>query len=84
MLTGPDGALYYSEGGGYYDGPIKRLTRRSSLVFSSVSTVPAVVNAGDRLTYTVNVRNVGTLSTTFALTATRCRPKPRSRLSTAA
>jgi glucose/arabinose dehydrogenase len=26
VLTGPDGALYYSEGGGYYDGPIKRLT----------------------------------------------------------
>ena len=70
VLTGPDGALYYSEGGGYYDGPIKRLTRRSSLIFSSVSTVPAVVNAGDRLTYTVNVRNVGTLSTTFTLTAT--------------
>ncbi|HSD84244.1 MAG TPA: PQQ-dependent sugar dehydrogenase, partial [Anaerolineae bacterium] len=30
VLTGPDGALYYSEGGGYYTGPIKRLTRRTS------------------------------------------------------
>ena len=70
VLTGPDGALYYSEAGGYLSGPIKRLTRRSSLVFSSVSAVPAAVNAGERLTFTVNVRNLGTLSTTFALTAT--------------
>jgi aldose sugar dehydrogenase len=70
VLTGPDGALYYSEGGGYLSGPIKRLTRRSALILSSVSTAPAAVNAGELLTYTVNVRNLGTLSTTFALTAT--------------
>ena len=30
VLTGPDGALYYSEGGGYYNGPIKRLSRTTS------------------------------------------------------
>ncbi len=70
VLTGPDGALYYSEGGGYYNGPIQRLTRRSSLALSSVSTAPAAVQAGEWLTYTVNVRNVGTQANTFALTAT--------------
>jgi aldose sugar dehydrogenase len=70
VLTGPDGALYYSEAGGYYNGPIKRLTRRSSLALSSVSTAPAVVQAGAWLTYTLNVHNVGTLSNTFTLTAT--------------
>jgi hypothetical protein len=70
VLTGPEGALYYSEGGGYLSGPIQRLTRRSSLIFSSVNTTPAAVNAGERLTVTLNVRNLGTLSTTVALTAT--------------
>ena len=70
VLTGPDGALYYSEGGGWLNGPIKRLTRRSSLIFSSASIAPPVAQAGEWLTYTVNVRNLGTLSTTFALTAT--------------
>ncbi len=70
VLTGPAGALYYSEGGGYLSGPIQRLTRRSSLALSSVSTAPAVVRAGEWLTYTVNVRNVGTQANTFALMAT--------------
>jgi aldose sugar dehydrogenase len=70
VLTGPDGALYYSEGGGYYNGPIKRLTRRSSLTFSSASTTPAIVQPGQVLTYTVDVRNLGTQANTFVLTAT--------------
>jgi hypothetical protein len=70
VLTGPDGALYYSEGGGYYDGPIKRLTRPTSFVFSSVSANPIAVRTGDAITYTVNVQHTGTLSNTFTLTAT--------------
>jgi glucose/arabinose dehydrogenase len=69
VLTGPDGALYYSEGGGYYNGPIKRLSRTTSFTPSSVSVSPAAVRAGDVLTYTVRVSHVGTLSNTFDLAA---------------
>jgi hypothetical protein len=69
VLTGPDGALYYSEGGGYYNGPIKRLSRTTSFVASTVTPRPVTPRAGDLLTYEINVQHLGTLSNTFALTA---------------
>jgi hypothetical protein len=71
VLTGPDGALYYSEGGGYslYNGPIKRLTRRSSFIPSTVSVSPARVRTGEVLTYTIQIRHVGTASNTFEMIA---------------
>ncbi len=69
LRTGPDGALYYSEGGGYYNGPIKRLSRTTSFTASSVGASPAAVKAGDLITYTIRVRHAGTLSNTFDLVA---------------
>lgn len=71
VLTGPDGALYYSEGGGYlaYNGPIKRLSRTTSFTSSSVSVNPAAVRAGEAFTYTIKVSHAGTLSNTFSLLA---------------
>jgi hypothetical protein len=70
VLTGPDGALYYSEGGGYYDGPIKRLSRTTSFTPSTASVNPAAVRTGEVFTYTIKVSHVGTLSNTFYLMAT--------------
>jgi glucose/arabinose dehydrogenase len=70
VLTGPDGTLIYSEGGGYYNGPIKRLTRATSFAPSSVSVDPLLVRAGGVFTYTIRVHHAGTLSNTFHLTAT--------------
>lgn len=72
LLTGPDGALYFSYGGGYpeYNGPIKRITRPTSFIFSSAAAGPLAVRTGDAITYTLNVRHTGTLSNTFHLTAT--------------
>lgn len=70
VLTGPDGALYYSEGGGYYNGPIKRLSRTSSFTPSTVHVDPGAVRAGDVFTYTIRISHAGTLSNTFSLTAT--------------
>jgi glucose/arabinose dehydrogenase len=70
VLTGPDGALYYAEGGGYYNGPIKRLSRTTSFVASTVTAWPMTPRAGGLLTHTIVVRHLGTLSNTFALTAT--------------
>jgi aldose sugar dehydrogenase len=70
VLTGPDGALYYSEGGGYYNGPIKRLSRTTSFTPSSATVSPAAVHTGEAFTYTIKVSHAGTLSNTFALTAT--------------
>ncbi len=70
VLTGPDGALYYAEGGGYYSGPIKRLSRTTSFTPSTVSVSPLAVRAGDVFTYTIKVSHVGTLSNTFDLVAT--------------
>jgi glucose/arabinose dehydrogenase len=69
VLTGPDGALYYSEGGGYYNGPIKRLSRTTSFTPSSVSVNPAAVRAGEVFTYAIKVSHVGTQSNTFDLSA---------------
>jgi glucose/arabinose dehydrogenase len=72
LLTGPDGALYFSEGGGYaaYNGPIKRLSRTSSFVASTVMPRPTAPRAGDLLTHEISVQHLGTLSNTFALTVT--------------
>jgi hypothetical protein len=71
VLTGPDGALYYSAGGGYspYNGPIKRLSRTTSFVPSSVSVNPVAVKTGELFTYTIKVSHAGTLSNTFSLVA---------------
>ncbi len=70
VLTGPDGALYYSEGGGYYNGPIKRLTRRSSLALTTVHVQPLNPPSGGVADYTIALRHVGVSSNTFALTVT--------------
>ena len=72
VLTGPDGALYFTSGGGasQHNGPILRLTRGTSFALSSVSVAPAAPRSGEVLSYTLYVRHAGTLSNTFALTAT--------------
>jgi hypothetical protein len=70
VLTGPDDALYYSEGGGYYNGPIKRLTRRSSLALTAVQVQPLNPPSGGVADYTIALRHVGAISNTFALTVT--------------
>jgi glucose/arabinose dehydrogenase len=71
LLTGPEGALYYSQGGGYpqNNGPIKRLVRRTSFQTSSVSVSPGAARAGGEVDFVLNVRHVGVISNTFALTA---------------
>jgi glucose/arabinose dehydrogenase len=69
VLTGPDGALHYSEGGGYYDGPIKRLTRTSSFIPSTVNVSPVTVKAGEVVTYTIQIRHAGTATNTFEMIA---------------
>ena len=79
LLTGPDGALYYSEGGGYYDGPIKRLSRTTSFTPSTVSVDPVAVRTGDVFTYTIRVSHVGTLSNTFSVATA---PSPRTTVET--
>ncbi len=70
LLTGPDGALYFSYGGGYpaYNGPIKRLIRRTSFASTTVSPSPLNPAPGGQVSYTLNVRHLGDLSNTFALT----------------
>ena len=68
VLTGPDGALYYAEGGGYYNGPLKRLTRRSSFASTTVSPQRLNPAPGSLLDYTIDLRHLGTLSSTFAMT----------------
>ena len=70
VLTGPDGALYYSEGGGYYSGPLKRLSRTTSFTPSSVNVNPYNVRTGEVFAYSIKVSHAGTLSNTFFLTAT--------------
>jgi glucose/arabinose dehydrogenase len=70
VLTGPDGALYYSEGGGYYNGPIKRLIRRTSFAATSVTALPLNPSSGGSVDYTIDLRHNGALSTTFSLTVT--------------
>ncbi len=70
LLPGPDGALYFSEGGGYYAyfGPIKRLARKSSFASTSVTPKMLYSFAGSQLDYTIDLRHLGPLSSTFALT----------------
>jgi glucose/arabinose dehydrogenase len=70
VQTGPDGALYFSQDGGFYDGPIMRITRTSSYIASAIDVAPAAVRAGDIATYTLRAQHAGTLSNTFNLTAT--------------
>jgi glucose/arabinose dehydrogenase len=68
VLAGPDGALYFSEGGGWLNGPIKRLIRRSS--FSATTVSPQRLNPASEtlLEYTIDLRHIGSLTNTFALT----------------
>ena len=68
LLSAPDGALYFSEGGGYYSGPIKRLIRKSSFASTSVTFPAQHPVAGDQLDYTIHLQHLGTLTNTFALT----------------
>lgn len=68
LLPGPDGALYFSEGGGWLNGPIKRLIRRSTFAYTSVTPAVRYPMAGDDLNYTIDLRHLGPLSSTFTLT----------------
>lgn len=68
LLTGPDGALYYSEGGGWLNGPIKRLTRASSFVATTVNPQRSDPPSGSLLDYAIDLRHIGTISKTFTLT----------------
>jgi glucose/arabinose dehydrogenase len=70
VLGGPDGTLYYSQEGGTLDGPLLRINRTPPFAASSVTVEPQRAQSGDFLTYTLQVRHTGTLSNTFALTAT--------------
>jgi glucose/arabinose dehydrogenase len=68
-LPGPDGALYFSEGGGWINGPIKRLIRRSSFAATTVNPQRLNPAPGSLLDYTIDLRHNGILSKTFVLTA---------------
>ena len=68
LLPGPDGALYFSEGGGWLNGPIKRLIRRSSFATTSVSPQFTRPVSGALLNYSINLRHSGSITNTFALT----------------
>jgi len=68
VLAGPDGALYFSEGGGWVNGPIKRLIRKSSFSATTVSPQRPNPASGTLLEYTIDLRHIGSLTNTFALT----------------
>jgi glucose/arabinose dehydrogenase len=68
LLPGPDGALYFSEGGGWISGSIKRLIRRTSFAATSVHALPLNPPSGGSVDYTIDLQHIGTLSNTFALT----------------
>ncbi len=68
--TGPDGALYYSEDGGFDIGPLIRINRTLPFATSAVQAQPIQVKTGEWVTYTLKVNHLGTLTNTFALTAT--------------
>lgn len=72
LLTGPDGALYFSEGGGYpqNNGPIKRLIRRASFVGSTVSPRSPIGQAGGTADVQIDLRHHGAVESAFALTVT--------------
>jgi glucose/arabinose dehydrogenase len=68
LLPGPDGALYFSEGGGWLNGSIKRLIRRSSFASTTVNPQRANPAAGSALDYTIDLRHIGSATNTFGLT----------------
>jgi glucose/arabinose dehydrogenase len=69
LLTGPEGALYYSEGGGYPEnnGPIKRLVRRTSLVESTATVITPRILSGGQARVAIALRQRGTNSNSFAV-----------------
>ncbi|HZY40369.1 MAG TPA: PQQ-dependent sugar dehydrogenase, partial [Anaerolineae bacterium] len=69
LLTGPEGALYYSEGGGYPEnnGPIKRLVRRTSLVESATQVLTGRAVAGGQAEVAIQLRHRGTNSNSFTV-----------------
>ena len=69
LLTGPEGALYYSEGGGYPEnnGPLKRLVRRTSIVDSVAQVLTGRSLAGGQAEVAVELRHRGTNSNSFTV-----------------
>jgi glucose/arabinose dehydrogenase len=67
VLTGPDGALYYSENGGWDSGPIKRIARYSSFAQTSVTVQPIIPSTGSEVNYTIYLRHTGSSTNTFTL-----------------
>jgi glucose/arabinose dehydrogenase len=67
VLTGPDGALYYAENGGWSSGSIKRIARYSSFAGTSVGAQPINPPSGSQVDYTIYLRHTGSSTNTFAL-----------------
>ncbi len=69
ILTGPEGALYYSQGGGYPEnnGPIKRLVRRTSVAESSMQVLTGRIVAGGEAAVAIQVRHRGTNANSFTV-----------------
>lgn len=76
LLTGPDGALYYSEGGGYpgNNGPIKRLIRRATFLGSGITPSASTGQAGGTADFQIDLRHRGAVLNSFALTVTAPPP----------
>ena len=70
ILAGPDGALYYSEAGGWTDGPLKRLVRKSTFAYTTIEPHPLTPPGGSLVDYTIWLRHLGSISNTFDLTVT--------------
>ncbi len=70
IQTGPDGAIYYSQDGGFDIGPLMRISRTLPFATTSADVQPAHVQSGDFVTYTLNMNHAGTITNTFSLTAT--------------
>ena len=68
ILPGPDGALYYSEEGGWDSGPIKRLVRKSSFAATTVNPQPLNPAPGTLVDYTIDLHHIGSITNTFLLT----------------
>jgi hypothetical protein len=67
VLTGPDGALYFAEKGGWSAGAIKRIARYSSFAGTSVEVQPINPTTGSELDYTLHLRHTGSSTNTFTL-----------------
>ena len=65
VVVGPEGALYYSDGGGWGTGSIKRLIRRTSFLDSQVKTLTPHVEAGGTIEMLITLQHRGTISNTF-------------------